>query len=273
MHPRHLAAMTTAAALAVFAGTATANSVIYNGYTHTSTGAASVALAGSNLVVSGIGSSGNDGVAIALSTTHVTVAMTSLGTAAATATGVFLDASALGHLNGSKLQSLGSSRVIDAGASLNISADFAPIGAGNKRVIVRNGSTVVFDGTTTNTIVASAGSWPSHCVKGPPFGDPFPVPCFWWRWPAPIAITIAGGPTVNGTEIRVLYNGAATLREIQGLTLAGKDIAGGMLTITGETIEAPPVPGITFWMAMILCVGLVAAAIRFLPGTRQDALA
>ncbi len=273
MHPRHFAAMTTAAALAVFAGTAASNTAIYNGYTHTSVGAASVALSGPNLVVSNIGSSGNDGVAVAFSSSHINVAMTSLGTAAGTATGTYLDASAVGHLNGVKHQSLGFTRVTDNAALLEISADFSAIGGGNKRVVVRNGATIVFDGLTTNAIVATAGTWPTNCVKGPPIGDPILVPCYWWKWTGPIPISINGGPTVNGTEIRILYNGVATLREIQGLSIKGKDVAGGTLTITNEIIEAPSVPGLTFWAAVLLCFGLVAAAIRFLPGMKRETLA
>jgi hypothetical protein len=214
--------------------------VTFRGFAHTALGAATLQLAGNRLFVGNLGSSGNDGVSVALGgAASFTMALDSLSLNNA---GARMTISGGGLSGGVPNFSFGQASLSNSAGVVFVSADFRPIGDPNVLVEVWNAGQFVGSRTlpagvlgrlTGNVVVTTVGKFsPSgafpYCI---PIDFLFPVTF------TPLAG--AGGAPLTGTQLRLLSAGAQVPVE----TIARFDLRfaniGGPVTILDEFRTTP----------------------------------
>jgi hypothetical protein len=212
---------------------------------HLALGLARLQGSGSTLRVSNIGSSGEDGVKINFRDSRLPFFGTSYIQAFGTSylprfgapnrfsahwqpldprgtvpAGSSLEIKVNGALRGSPEQCLGAVRIADIGPTMEITADYTPVGVTSRRLVVLNNGVTVATVPGNTGLVARVAEWPGGCGKvGPPviIGPNPPIICIWVDWPLPIPINLglggglgaaSVGQTVMGTELRILAENA-----------------------------------------------------------------
>ena len=214
--------------------------VTYSGSLHTATGGAVLTLAGTSLVVSNIGSSGQDGVSIALgATTRTVVAFDPLESGGPLSNGAYVQLDARGTVNGVGNQPVGSLRATKIAGGFELLADSSAIGAGTHRVQVFNQGALVLDvGGYSGSVMATTGA---GALGAGTAG-------FIARHPAGTTFTI-GFLSAVGDEIRLLPEGSpSTIGYISSLKLSASGIA--TIAISGETSTPLPPP-----LLELTCIG------------------
>jgi len=226
-----------------------ANTLNYNGLPHTSLGAATLAPAGPNLLVSNIGSSGLDGVSVDIDPSALyTMDWLPLDAGNITPLSADLVKIAIDGRMGGGVQALGDSTLMrDAGgAKYEIIADYSAAGSPTFRVQLFLGGGLVFSqaALAQPLIVAGDGSaLPSGAAAGLPASLGSPDPGFVWKLAAGQAVTIPAGPTVLADEIRLLADApTAPFTSLADFSLFVRDMPQGLVTITGSASRPVPEP-------------------------------
>jgi hypothetical protein len=231
------------------------------------------------LTVGNFGSSGTRGVSILLresfaeslnfTTLFQTIQMPS------TPIGSFLEFSSTGSLGTPGDASLGSLRLTKTGASqLEITADYTPFASSSHTLQVFDGDTLVTTITGHTGPVAQVPIWPRGCKKRRIDLGGGQTLCFRPVWPQAIPIQIVGGPTVLGTELAVLAEGASgSLESLSTFTVLAKDMPD--LTITQEvSVTEGQIPTLSVWGLLALAAFLAlsgAALLRRRPSSTSNA--
>ncbi|MCX6874194.1 MAG: autotransporter-associated beta strand repeat-containing protein [Verrucomicrobia bacterium] len=244
------------------------SSVIYAGLVHTSRGSATMEVLANQLLVSNLGSSGQDGVTIALAANSLAwgAQWAALDTGGVLPVGAALRAQVTGTggpvINGT----LGTMQVTKAGnANYVMGADLSPLGVNSVTVLVYNGADLmaqatfatpggIFTNLGVSTLAPTSGAltwppsrpwprpWPPWPHPWPPWPEPWPP--FPWPEPGPLVMTWHGptatftlstGDSVVGDTFVVIPEvtyGAITTSAIQVLAAQIPS-----LTITRETVS------------------------------------
>jgi|GEM_PF-2663617 len=236
---------------------------------HHALGNAVFLASGGQLTLSNIGSSGEDGVLVKLKQAHsFDMQWLALGTAADTPSGAFLRLSATGSIAGSPGQQLGFARFDDTGAEILITADFSDIGSSSQFLQVLDGGELVgaFSGHTGP--VGTVSEWPNGCGKLGQTGGGTTTKCYVGTWDSAIPISIDGGPTLIGDELRILAEGAVDIDHLDGFALQLSDIPS--VTITDETVvfvqgDIPTISewGLTIMTLLVLTLGTIVYGRRW----------
>jgi len=194
--------------------------VLYSGLEHSALGMASLTLQGDTLVVSNIGSSGEDGVAI------------DVGSATAWEVSRVLDAQpggvltqfALGLVEGEPGRLATSARMEDDnGSHVVFSADYTPIGSPTQTIEVYKEGILVarVTGHPGDQVAARAsigigeegvdGSGFAMVVDAAGGGG---VCQWWWNFSSTVEIEITGGPVVNGDQLFIKEELSATSLDV-----------------------------------------------------------
>jgi hypothetical protein len=148
----------------------------------------------------------------------------------------YLEATAIGSLNGVPDQSLGVTRFTQVGVgTYDIFANFTAIGSPTQHVQVFNQGALVADFPGHTGPVGTASAWMSRIGK---LGGQ--TECFVCRWPGPTSFLISGdnGPTHVGDELRILAEGATgTINYKSALQM----LTAGIPEITIVDAQAVPV--------------------------------
>ena len=173
-------------------------SLVYQGLANTSLGNAALAVSGSELVVSNLGSSGQDGVSIALNPGNsFAVGWQDLDPSDALPAGAYVESQLIGTAGAVTNGVLGSTTCTKAGTSnYVITVDYTPLGSSTHTVQVYNGTNLVAQVTgQSGSLVATTRLPPGTCTINPELNQ---------EWPHPTYIEISGGPAVMGTEILMI---------------------------------------------------------------------
>jgi len=204
-------------------------SLVFMGVTNHSLGTAAIAVSSNKLVISNLGSSGQDGVSIDLSPGNGFIgSWLPLDPSNALPVGAYVQSQMIGTAGTVVNGVLGSTLCAKAGTSnYLISVDYSPLGSSTRTVQVYNGS---------NLVAQMAGQSGSVCatVKLPP-GSCTINPWLNQEWPNPTDITISGGPTVSGTEILMIPEGAESVSSISAEQITAANIPS--ITIIGEVVS------------------------------------
>lgn len=162
------------------------------------------------LSVNNLGPSGNDGVTIGFDRVHsFDVGLDPIVDRQGNplqSIGAYLEATAIGSLNGVPGQSLGVARITQAGAnSYAITADFTSIGSSTQHLQVFSEGVLVADFPNHSGPVGAASAWMRGIGK---LGGL--LECFVLRWLGPTSFVISGanGTSYVGDELRILAVGA-----------------------------------------------------------------
>ena len=213
--------------------------VTFSGLLNTALGTAMLDGAGTQLHVSNLGSSGQDGVSIGLG--HGASAGVTLMPLGQVPVGASVQFSATGSIGGASNQSLGYLRVTHVSSALagyEVTADLSPDGSPTQRIEVWGGGTLLgaFPGHTG--VVATVTSMPIGGGKlrlniGPPipgcFTDDFP----------PATDMFVNGIHFVGDQIRVLQESGPGADYLSALNVTAANVPS--FTVTGETLEHAPV--------------------------------
>jgi hypothetical protein len=204
-------------------------SMLYQGLTNTSLGNATLVFWGfrvssNQLVIGNLGSSGQDGVTIALNPgNNFTGEWLDLDPSNALPQGAYVRSQLIGTAGAITNGVLGSTTCTKAGTSnYLITVDYSPLGSFTHTVQVYNG---------TNLVAQMAGQVGSVCAttKLPP-GTCTINPYLNQEWPNPTFITISGGPTVVGTEILMIPEGATPISSVSAEQILAAAIPSIILT-------------------------------------------
>ena len=221
--------------------TVTIQPLRFDGFNHDVLGAASLAVASDQLLVSNLGSSGQDGVSISLGkalSCEISLAPLNPGPM-----GSFLQFAAAGSIAGASNQPLGYVRVTHTSSAADgyqVAADLTPDGSLTQRIEVWNNGVMLaaFPGHTGPA--ATVSSWPISAGK---LGRPWPFrrwPCFWLGWAKGAANDLwVDGVHFVADELRILQETGTTVDYLSTFAVTGGNL--GQITITGETAEQAPV--------------------------------
>jgi len=259
-----LIALSLVGIIALSAGEARANTLNFNGLTHTSTGVATLAPAGPNLAVSNIGSSGLDGVSVDIDPSALyKMDWLPLDGLNATPLNVNLLSIGIRGRAGGPVQALGISTIqrTPAGTSYEIAADYTAAGSATYGIGLYLSGSIVFSqsGMTLPLEVTGDGSdLPRGATAGLPGSIGGLDPGFIWRFSGGLPVTVPGGPTILSDEVRLLAdNPTNPFTSLSEFTLLARDIPQGQIVITGSTSRQIPEPG-----AMLLLATGAAAILR-----------
>jgi hypothetical protein len=131
-------------------------------------------------------------------------------------------------------------------ASGQITTDFSPIGSSTQTIEVRSNSQLIQRITGHDGNIGSVSAWPAGLGEQSA-GSPTGAPGFIVPFGQVVQISINGGPTLQGDELRVFpENPSQTIGNLQSLNL----LASGFdsITVTNETVTpalTPTISGIT----------------------------
>ena len=167
----------------------TVESLVYQGLTNTPLGNATLALSGSELVVSNLGSSGQDGVSLALPShlSAVDVNSLSLDVSNTLPVGAYIRSQAVGTANGITNGVLGTVTVTKMGTNLSVSADCSPMGVSTFTVQAYRQGVLVAQATNQSGGYMMQIINPNGGVNPPPPPPPWPYSWGfgWWYWDYP----------------------------------------------------------------------------------------
>jgi hypothetical protein len=214
-------------------------SLVYQGLTNTHLGFATLSAVSNQLTVGNLGTNGQDGVSIALNGAHSFEAgFLDLDPSNALPVGASVQSQIIGTAGSVTNGLLGSTLITKAGTSNWVmSVDYSPLGSSTRTVQVWNGS---------NLVAQVAGQTGSVCATSILWPGPWKCTANWWlnmEWPIPILMTISGGPTVMGTEILMIPEGAAAVSSVSAVQILAAYIPS--ITITNESVSFGPLLKIT----------------------------
>lgn len=261
---RNLQSVTAAAAIVVsitLACQSAFGGVNIFGFDHTPIGGAILTPNGTtSLEVANLGSSGNDGVAIDVSTIPNDqyfwgATLKDLGPASTHSPGSFVQMSNLGSVNGVPNQLVSVGRAQTVGANVDLSVDFSHVTAGPLRIEYRLGGMLVTDE------IVPASSFSGMMAAGFPTGFYFdwvgfpPLPTLKMVYPDTQALLTPGGAVVLADNFDVFADAlTVTVGRHSSVSMAaGGDISS--FTITNETVTNIPEP------TTIVMLGIGAAAV------------
>ncbi len=211
------------------------------GRKHTTRGNARIQLMDSKLLVSNLGSGGEDGVDIELGGVRnfdIDIDPLSLK-----ANGASVKLTASGIFNGQPNVLLGSAELRNDNGPIQAFVDFRSIGASNARIAVYNngvyiGETTVPSGGLIGSIIIDDPIL-GGCGKLPPF-RPIPLPCYYFDWFRRFTFTATNGVVLQGTQIRILA--ADATGEINSLSSFGVSAANiPSFAIAHEALPGEPI--------------------------------
>jgi hypothetical protein len=211
----------------------------YFGHGHSALGTAMLTADGGMLTVGHIGSGGSNGVSIDLNNAlNVSLSLAPLDIPAS---GALLQESASGQFGSSSNHNLGSLQFSAvAGGTVQMTPDFSPVGASSYTIEVRQNGQLVQRFTGHTGTVGTAGIWPTalgELTSGSLTGAPGCTASFG----QPVQIVIAGGPSLQGDELRVFpENPSQPIGKLQTLNLQAR--AFDSFVINGETITPALTP-------------------------------
>lgn len=205
-----------------------------------------------HLVVSNIGSSGDDGVCIQVGASDGgLIEWLALPNPTTLDDGysVFLDA--IGIAGGVGGQNIGSVSAVDIGSSAQLSADYSALGATTHRLEFYDDGNLVqvvegYSGTVDVSLMPNACEYvttrvPNPLPSFPPtFVGPFhPSPGFAWHWDANVDFTVTGLPAFSGDAVHMLAgaSGDGLFMEQLDLRVADPSRVGGTLTLADEALR------------------------------------
>jgi hypothetical protein len=204
---------------------------------HTGLGDATLTAGGGTLTIGNLGSSGSDGVMLDLENSRNLLA--SFGPISVPAVQgpwpvPWIQARAFGRFGGAPNHDLGSLRcTLLSPTTVQLEADFTPVGASTHTVEVWRGGQLVQRVTGHTGTVATVDRLPSGIGK---LGsvDPTVLPCYIAPFGAIVPITIGGGAMLQGDELRVLTESpSASIETLQSLALHASGL--DSFTIENET--------------------------------------
>jgi len=222
----------TETALFTAPASCTPSSTTFTGMPNTPQGGASLSFDLDNhLVISNIGSSGNDGVAFALGQAQfgaVDLATLNLSP------GAFVQASAIGSLNATPGQTISSIALSgsNSGSSTIIEFDLSTVSGQAPDYIVYNGPTEVFRGQVPGNSVEVAGQIEPCTIPFLPQGVNAAAEV---RLGQTHSISIPGGPTVTGDRIVALAENLAVMPDhISDISVTGAGLS--QFTLESEAL-------------------------------------
>ena len=233
-----LLALASLAAPAAAKQPAQEGGVLAFGLRHTPLGAARLAGDGQgNLVVSGLGAGGEDGVAVDLGTAEAWDAdWLDLDPRGTVPDGASLTLSFEGRVDGAPGRPIAALRVEDIGEVLEISVDFSALGATSSVIEVRDGGP---EGLVVAHVDGGTGPivrgilWPFYGHIGALPGGGIAIDFGWRGFKKKMAIV--GGPTVEGDYLCVMpADAAARAGALSRVEIRTSDIP--ELTLTGESL-------------------------------------
>jgi len=203
----------------------------FSGMPNTSLGQASLSLDLDNhLVISNIGASGNDGVSFALGQAQfgaVHLAPLNLSP------GAFVQVTAIGSLNATLNQPLGSVTFTSATSGVNIQFDLSSVGAFDAFIRIDNGPTQVFLGQVPGNILEVVGAFDCFIPPVRPEGGTGVSASVQLNQKLPI--TIPGGPTVTGDRIVYFTNNVPIMPDyISEISVTGAGLS--QFTLESEAL-------------------------------------
>jgi len=233
---------------------------------------------GRGLVVSNLGDSGGDGLAVQLG--DVRNFDLSLQPLALDKNGASLKLSATGNFNNRPNVSLGNAEFRNSNGVIQALADFSAIGATSSQIVVYNNGVFIGETTVPSGVIGAVTSLPNvpgvprltGCGKTRPF-RPFPI-CIIATWDRVARITATNGRIFSGNEFRILaanpqgqLNSLATYSlntaNIESFTILNEVPPGERITTTsplrqGFNLNAlPVVPDVLNVKELIPSVGVV----------------
>jgi hypothetical protein len=204
-------------------------SMVYDGLTNTSLGNASMVYWGfrvssNQLVVSNLGSSGQDGVEIALNPgNNFAASWLALDPSNALPVGAYVKSQMIGIAGAVTNGVLGTTTWTKAGTSnYTISVDYSPLGSSKHTVQVYNGATLVAQVTgQAASLVGTVKLPPGTCTINTELNQ---------EWPKALDIAINGGPTVTGTEILMIPEGGTSVSSISAERILAAHIPSIIIT-------------------------------------------
>ncbi len=219
--------------------------IVMFGNGHQSIGAATLEPAGGFLGVANLGSSGQDGVSIDFEkVSSFSVGLEPIVDAEGNplqVAGAYLDATAIGSLNGIPNQSLGFVRMTEVAlGNYQIAADFSAIGSPTQHLQVVNQGALVADFQNHSGPVGSASTWMTTIGK---FGGQ--TECIFERHPPGTFFTI-NGSSYGGDELRILAEGPTqAINYKSGLQLLTAGIP-EITVVSAQTVLLPQVTAVVF---------------------------
>ncbi len=207
------------------------------------------------LLISNIGSSGQDGVSIDLGRTNTRGLLVAFDPMDFDVPDRMLNLDAWGFWNGQDCHHLGHGGLWGRPNSCeNVSADFSDIGSPTVRVDVFNGTQMVGSVLLPNGMLGVVQGMPGqrvplvdHCGKLPPFPPPNP-PCFIINYAGPFIYTpLNGQPMPPGNSLRLLAANPAAPIDLIGLLDVGASNPDAAPSFTmhmlgAEFLGQPPCP-------------------------------
>jgi hypothetical protein len=210
--------------------------VTYAGLSHTSLGNATLTAQSNRLTIANIGSSGQDGVELALPNVAGWEAhWQPLDPADALPIGAYIQSQIFGTAGSVSNGLLGSWLMTKMGTSnYVVTADYSPIGSSTVTLKVYNGTNLV----TTMTGQSGTLGTINGCVDDDHHGNPVPTGPNGLPGPfgggltmfGPKSITLPGGATVTGDRFVILPEGGATVSSLSAVKLNASSIAEIIIT-------------------------------------------
>ncbi len=216
--------------------TSVSESLTYQGLNNTALGSAALAVAGTGLIVTNLGSSGQDGVSVAMPTNATELVVNWQDLDDRPPVGAYIQSKAIGTANGITNGVLGTLTdtkgcAVCDGTNWGVSADYSPMGVSNYTVQVYYEGVLVAQATNQNGAVFAT-------VNNPPTGkdlgdETVPLSDEWP--PGGTLLTLAGGTTsVLCDQLVVSPNNVTTAIVSSGFQLVASQIPS--LTITSENV-------------------------------------
>lgn len=235
----------------VLASSAMANTVIYQGLSHTSLGSAVLVPSGSDLIVNNIGSSGLDGVAVDINPAGLyQMDWLPLDPTDVTPDVELLKLSARGGVGGGLVQSLGQSTLtrMTAGTEFEINADFSAVGSATWQLQLFLGGALVFSqsglsgsGPVVNSVDGT--DLPQTVKMAIPTFFSSSNPGFVWDFGSSHTVTVPGGPTILSDEVRMLADSASgPFNFLSEFSVLARDMPQNQIVITGSVSQPIPEP-------------------------------
>lgn len=195
------------------------------------------------LDVTGIGSSGQDGVEFALGkAASCDVEFDPIDPGGTAANGAFIEFEATGSVNGVTGHDLGQARFTKSAGAISITANFSAIGSPTELVQVLQGGALVANLPGQGPSVGTASAYP---IRGGKLGGA--TECIVSRFPAGTSFVIAGNAYI-GDELRILAQGvssnidskssfAVRLSGIGSLRVTDVDAPQQSLTVNSPTLS------------------------------------
>jgi len=212
-------------------------SLSYANLTHTPLGGATLTPGSNNtLVVANLGTSGNDGVKVALAPnlTGWGALWEPLDPAGNAPVGAYLREQVIGT-HGTTNGVLGTLTTTKAGTgNYAFNADFSPLGSGNLTVRAYYGNTLVAQATQVGGFIGNSGSWPEDVEIS--LDEPYIKPTWHHSGAGGTWFTPAGGQPVFADSVMIIPGGFSGDIALWAVRLQASQIPS--ITITSESVTA-----------------------------------